>query len=117
MGAPGVFAAMGASRGARLGGAHFHSWPVGSLPRRKVTRGRIYRVDAADFCRMAGEVRRQGVTILIIGVRWPPETFILRRIEGLLDAGLDVVVAASKVSGSAPVRAGLQLIRLPDGNG
>lgn len=52
--------------------------------------------------------------ILIIGVRWPPETFIARRIHALLDVGFQVSVAASSVDGEWPARDGLRLVRLPN---
>lgn len=34
--------------------------------------------------------------VLIVGLRWPPETFLEALIEGLVDAGLDITVACSE---------------------
>ena len=33
--------------------------------------------------------------VLIVGLRWPPETFLAALIEGLVDTGIDVTVASS----------------------
>jgi colanic acid/amylovoran biosynthesis glycosyltransferase len=57
------------------------------------------------------------VKILIIGVRWPPETFIGRRITGLLEAGVEVQVAASSVQEGSRVPERVALIRIPAWSG
>ena len=44
------------------------------------------------------------LSMAVIGLRWPPETFLARLIAGLLGAGVKVTVAA----GSRPGREWLQ---------
>ena len=41
-----------------------------------------------------------GLSVLVVGVRWPPETFLARLIRGLLKAGIDVTVASDKQPGT-----------------
>ncbi|MCC6862424.1 MAG: glycosyltransferase family 4 protein [Bryobacterales bacterium] len=55
--------------------------------------------------------------ILIIGVRWPPETFIRRRIDALLEAGVRVAVAASAVAPGNAASGPVELIRVPAWSG
>jgi len=56
------------------------------------------------------------VRLLVIGTRWPPETFIARRLAGLARAGFGVVVAATGVKGSTHAPAGVGVIHLPRWN-
>jgi len=55
--------------------------------------------------------------VLIIGIRWPPETFIRRRITGLLEAGVEVAVAASSVTEGSSAEEQVELIRVPAWSG
>jgi len=40
------------------------------------------------------------IRLLIVGISWPPETFIYRFIEGLVRAGVEVTVATAQMPGS-----------------
>ncbi len=58
--------------------------------------------------RMADGLR---LSLLVLGSRWPPETFLARMFVGLASAGVDVTVVASCPS-AAPVLPGVRLIRM-----
>ncbi len=51
------------------------------------------------------------IRLFVIGVRWPPETFIERRLYGLADAGFEVVVCTS--SAGQTDHPHIRLLRLP----
>jgi len=55
------------------------------------------------------------VDLLVVGLRWPPETFIQRKLVCLVRAGMSVTVAASVPSNQARTFAlpGVRLLRLP----
>lgn len=55
------------------------------------------------------------VDLLIVGLRWPPETFIQRKLVHLVRAGMHVVVAAAVPLNQAQTFAlpGVSLLRLP----
>jgi colanic acid/amylovoran biosynthesis glycosyltransferase len=58
--------------------------------------------------------RKSKVHILILEVKWPPETFIMRKIEGLIQQGYHVSVAYSATKrAKSPKTKGLTLIRIP----
>lgn len=44
------------------------------------------------------------IRILVVGGRWPPETFIARRLEGLARAGFSVTVAANRGKGGTDAK-------------
>ena len=53
-------------------------------------------------------------TLLKIGVRWPPEMFLRRKLQGLARAGFRVVIASPLLHGAiADPIDGLELVRLP----
>src|SRR5690606_34605419 len=53
---------------------------------------------AADVLRLAGGRRMtKRVHLAVIGVNWPPETFIRRKLRGLAAAGFDVTVCSPDV--------------------
>lgn len=57
----------------------------------------------------------RGLRILVVGVSWPPETFILRRLRGLAEAGFEVIVGTpDPVKG--PVAGNIRVFELPKGN-
>lgn len=49
------------------------------------------------------------IRLLIAGVKWPPETFILRLVRGLVNAGVRVTVACSR----RPAEKGVQWLPVP----
>jgi colanic acid/amylovoran biosynthesis glycosyltransferase len=51
--------------------------------------------------------------LLIVGVKWPPETFIRLRLERLARCGFKVVVASSQIAGKGTVSGNIRLARLP----
>ncbi len=51
--------------------------------------------------------------VLLVGLRWPAETFLMRKIEALQRSGLQVIVAAKVVSTAVPVPNGAQLLKIP----
>lgn len=55
--------------------------------------------------------------LLVVGVKWPPETFIRRRLEGLAARGFDVRVAASETTGPIRDERMLRVFRIPSGFG
>jgi colanic acid/amylovoran biosynthesis glycosyltransferase len=50
--------------------------------------------------------------ILVVGVDWPPETFILTRLKSLKQRGIDVALVTSSRYASSSVTEGLRIIRL-----
>lgn len=62
--------------------------------------------------RLRAVARPRPIHLLDVGVRWPPETFIARRLRGLAERGVRVtVVTASR----APERDGpIEIVRVPD---
>lgn len=50
--------------------------------------------------------------LLVVGVSWPPETFILRRLRGLVQAGFEVIAATPDAIPSA-TQHGIRLVRSP----
>jgi len=56
-----------------------------------------------------------GAHLLEVGVRWPPETFIQRKLRGLAAAGMRVSVGSTMrpEPGAAPVE-GVRLVHMPD---
>ncbi|MGQ9698639.1 MAG: glycosyltransferase family 4 protein [Armatimonadota bacterium] len=52
---------------------------------------------------------RRAFRLLIYGVRWPPETFILRLVRGLVGAGISVTVGCS----SPPTEKGIGWLQIP----
>ena len=64
---------------------------------------------------MAGPVPLiQGAHLLEVGLRWPPETFIQRKLRGLADAGMQVSVGSTTLAGPTP-RAldGVRVVHMP----
>lgn len=55
--------------------------------------------------------------ILIVGVRNPPETFIVRKIKGLIASGFEVCAASSDLVPKNSGQPGLQWIQLPPSTG
>ena len=41
------------------------------------------------------KVTSEGLEVLVVGVKWPPETFIQRKLEGLAKEGFEVTVATA----------------------
>src|SRR5690606_4277805 len=75
-----------------------HRRPARRLLRRARSRERVHRLDAADVLRLAGGRRMtKRVHLAVIGVNWPPETFIRRKLRGLAAAGFDVTVCSPDV--------------------
>jgi colanic acid/amylovoran biosynthesis glycosyltransferase len=54
----------------------------------------------------------KGARLLVIGTRWPPETFITRKLQGLAARGFDITVATTSAGSEARVE-GVQLRRMP----
>lgn len=50
-----------------------------------------------------------------VGVRWPPETFLCRKLEGLAARGMRVTVASSLVLDEQAELRGVELLRMPRG--
>jgi len=62
----------------------------------------------------AGSAPARGLRLLVLGVRWPPETFLERKFAALALRGLRVTVAARVPSSRAGCRIpGVRLLRLP----
>jgi glycosyltransferase involved in cell wall biosynthesis len=61
--------------------------------------------------------RTRGLLVLGLGLRWPPEDYLRRRLEGLAERGMRIVVAAEadRCDDGARMR-GVGLIRLPRGD-
>jgi colanic acid/amylovoran biosynthesis glycosyltransferase len=62
--------------------------------------------------------RRHGrpLHLVEVGVHWPPETFLRRKLEGLASRGMRVTVAASLVLDETVQLRGVELKRMPRGN-
>jgi colanic acid/amylovoran biosynthesis glycosyltransferase len=66
--------------------------------------------------RRTSAARKQGPHLLEFGVRWPPETFVARRLERLVTAGYRVTVASLAVSSDArTLPRGVGHVRLREG--
>jgi colanic acid/amylovoran biosynthesis glycosyltransferase len=57
--------------------------------------------------------RDRPIHLLEVGVRWPPETFIAWKLEGLATRGMRVTVASKKVYDPDAEVPGVELLRLP----
>ena len=59
------------------------------------------------------KVKSEGLEVLVVGVKWPPETFIQRKLQGLASEGFKVTVATAvpRAKGKATL-AGVTLVRL-----
>ena len=56
--------------------------------------------------------------VLVVGLSWPPETFLVRLIRGLAAAGVDVLVSSSHQAGGAwPFEAGVTRVDAPSWSG
>jgi glycosyltransferase involved in cell wall biosynthesis len=53
------------------------------------------------------------VHLLEVGVQWPPETFLRRKLEGLAARGVRVTVASSLIHDDQVVLRGVELLRMP----
>jgi colanic acid/amylovoran biosynthesis glycosyltransferase len=61
------------------------------------------------------EVSRRGrrLHLLEVGIRWPPETFLCWKLEGLADRGFRVTVASRSIIDASARLRGVELIALP----
>jgi glycosyltransferase involved in cell wall biosynthesis len=88
---------------------------LGAAGRARVERD--FRVDreAESFLALYRRLRRRrGPVLLEVGVRWPPETFIQRKLRTLAEAGFDARIASTAPAGSPPIRLpGVRFERLP----
>jgi glycosyltransferase involved in cell wall biosynthesis len=58
-------------------------------------------------------VSRRQLHLLEVGVRWPPETFVCWKLEGLADRGMKVTVASQFIVDERFRLRGVQLVRAP----
>ena len=54
--------------------------------------------------------------LLVVGIKWPPETFIHRRLKGLAERGVEVVVATTSPCTKRRHGSGIQFLQLPEWN-
>ena len=54
--------------------------------------------------------------LLVVGIKWPPETFIHRKLEGLAERGVEVVVAATSSGREGTHGNGIRFLQLPEWN-
>jgi colanic acid/amylovoran biosynthesis glycosyltransferase len=59
--------------------------------------------------------RRRPLHLLEVGVRWPPETFLCWKLEGMAAAGMRVTVASRPIFDPAAKLRGVDVVALPDG--
>ena len=84
-------------------------------------RGNWIRIAAMSLGRLAGSVRRRpkpsspgGIRLLEVGLGWPPETFLVWKLEDLAARGFQVVVASPiRRSGAGARLRGVRLARVP----
>jgi colanic acid/amylovoran biosynthesis glycosyltransferase len=57
--------------------------------------------------------RRRALHLLEVGIRWPPETFLCWKLEGLAAAGMQVTVASRQVSDARATLRGVEMLELP----
>lgn len=62
---------------------------------------------------MSRRRNRRPLHLVEVGVHWPPETFLRRKLEGLASCGMRVTVAASLVFDEEATLSGVELRRMP----
>lgn len=61
--------------------------------------------------------RKQPLHLLEVGIRWPPETFLCWKLEGLAATGMRVTVASRQVFDHDAKLRGVEMLALPRGGG